>query len=264
MFRNLFLKTIFNLRWQLLGWSLAILFVVFITMSTFNSFSQGGVEEIVDSVPDSLKSLIGSIADFNTIPGFIGQQIFGPNVVILTIIMSILLFVSVSANEEDRGGLQTILSLPLSRTSVFVQKWLAVVGIIAVVCLAIAVGIGIGLLAVDKSADWQRIFESVLACWLMNTAYGVVAYAVAMGTGKKALTVAVASGYAFISFIISSLASSVDKLSLVDKFSIFHYYNNPQIMSNGLDWHAIFILLTVIITLTTIGWIGFLRRDIRG
>lgn len=263
MFKNIFLKTLYNLRWQARGWVLAVLFVTFITMALYTSLSHSGIEQIIGTVPDSLKSLIGSVDDFTTVPGYVGQQIFGPNIVILTIIMSILLFLGVSANEEDNGRLQSLLSFPVSRSSVYLQKWLSVILIIAVVCLAIAAGTWLGLQTVDKTADASRIMQSVLDAWLMNVAYGLVAFAAAMATGKKGLSIAIASGYAFVSFVISSLASSVDKLSFVDKFSIFHYYNNPQIMQHGLDMTHVWVLVGAIIALTLIGWFGFLHRDIR-
>ncbi|USN97050.1 MAG: ABC transporter permease subunit [Candidatus Nomurabacteria bacterium] len=263
MFRSVLLKTIFNLRWQLLGWMLSITFVAFLTMVLFNSFNQQGIESIVNSVPDSLKSLVGDVADFKTIPGYVGQQIFGPNVVILTIAMSIIVFIGISASEEDSRRLQSLLSLPVTRTSVYFQKWLALVFFIAVVCSGIVAGVYLALPIIDKSVDFPRIMQSAFDAWLMNVAYGLVAFSVAMAFGKKGLTVAVASGYAALSFIISSLAPAVKELQAPDKLSIFHYYNNPQIMQHGLNTHHVYILVGVIVVLTIVGWLGFIRRDIQ-
>ena len=263
MFRSVFLKTLFNLRWQLLGWALSITFVSFITMVFFNSFNQDGIDQIVKSVPDSLKSLVGEVSDFKTIPGYIGQQIFGPNVVILTIAMSVIIFVGASAGEEDSRRLQSLLSLPVTRTSVYFQKWLALVLFVAIVCAGIVVGIYLALPLIDKSVSFQRILQSVFEAWLMTVAYGLVAYSVAMAFGKKGLTIAIASGYAALSFIISSLAPAVKELDIPDKLSIFHYYNNPQIMQHGINVHHVYILLGIIVLLTVVGWLGFIRRDIQ-
>lgn len=263
MLKSIYLKTLYNLRWQSLGWFIGIVFIAFLTMVLFNSFNQEGIDQIVNSVPESLKSLVGSVDDFKTIPGYIGQQIFGPNIVILTIAMSIMLFVSISANEEDSGRLQSMMSLPVTRTSVYFQKWLAVVCVIAIVSIGIALGITLALPIIDKSADVGRILQSTFDVWIMNVAYGLVAFAVAMATGKKGLTIAIAGGYAAISFIVSSLALAVTQLDIVDKLSIFHYYNNPQIMTNGLNAHHVWIILAIILALTLIGWLGFLRRDIQ-
>ena len=262
MFRSVFTKSLYSLRWQLLGWSLAVGLTAFITMALYNSFNQNGIEDIVNSMPESLKPLIGSVADFKTIPGYIGQQVFGPNIIILTIIMSVLLFVGISVNEEDDRRLQTLLSLPVTRTSVYFQKWLTVLVVIATVSVFIVLGLTLGLLVADKSADMQRVWLTALDAWLMNTAYGMVAYCIAALTGKKGLTIAIGSGYAALSFFVSSLAPAVDKLKDIDKFSIFHYYNQPQIMQHGLNGKHVVILLAVVIILTIVGWFGFTRRNI--
>lgn len=262
MFSSLFTKTLYNLRWHLFGWSLATGFIAFITMAFYNSFDQAGIENIVNSVPESLRSLVGSVEDFKTIPGYIGQQIFGPNVVIVTIAMSIIVAVAISASEEDDGRMHSLLSLPITRTAAFWQKLLAILIVFAVVCAFIVAGLALALPIIDKSVDWSRVWQSAFDCWLMTTAYGMVAYAVAMLTGKKGLTVAIASGYAALSFLISSLAPAVDALKNVDKFSIFHYYNNPQIMQHGLDVANVWSLVAIIFGLVLIGWIGFTRRNI--
>lgn len=262
MFKSIFTKSLYSLRWQVLGWGLAVGLTAFITMALYNSFNQNGIEDIVNSMPESLKPLVGSVADFKTIPGYIGQQVFGPNIIILTIIMSVLLFVGISVNEEDSRRLQTLLSLPVTRTSVFFQKWLAVILVIAFVSACIVIGLVLGLLVADKTADMQRVWLTALDAWIMNTAYGLVAYCIAMLTGKKGLTIAIASGYAALSFFVSSLAPAVDKLKDIDKLSIFHYYNQPQIMQHGLNGKHLAVLITVIAVLTIVGWLGFTRRNI--
>lgn len=262
MFSNVFTKTLYNLRWQLLGWSLGVGFIAFITMVFYNSFNQSGIDSIINSVPDSLKSLIGNVADFKTIPGYIGQQIFGPNIVILTIAMSVIIFVSISASEEDDGRLQSLLSLPVTRTAVYIQKLAAALLVIAIVCACIILGTLIALGIVHHSADMSRIYQSAFDCWVMNVGYGLVAYAAAMLTGKKGLTVAIAGGYAAISFVISSLAPAVKELKTVDRFSIFHYYNNPQIMQHGLDGKHLLMLAAIAVVLAAVGWFGFIRRNI--
>lgn len=262
MFSSLFTKTLYNLRWQLLGWSLGVGFVAFITMAFYNSFDQGGIEGIINSVPESLRSLVGSLDDFKTIPGYIGQQIFGPNVVILMIAMAVILFVGISVSEEDDGRLHSLLSLPLSRTSVFWQKMFAVLLIIAIVSVSIVAGIALALPIIDKSVDWWRVWQSAFDCWLMTSAYGMVTFSIAALTGKKGVTVAIASAYAALSFIISSLAPAVDSLKTIDKFSIFHYYNNPQVMQHGLDAGNAWVLIAIIVGLALVGWSGFTRRNI--
>jgi ABC-2 type transport system permease protein len=263
MFRNVFLKTLYTLRWQLLGWTIAIVSIAFLTMVLYPSFSQTGIEDIVNSVPDSLKSLVGNVADFKTIPGYIGQQIFGPNLYIVSLILAVLIYMAVSANEEADGRMQSLLSFPISRSSVYFQKWLAATTVVLAVSLSVIIALWPALMIIHESADYSRILESILAIGLINICYGMVAFAISMATGSKPFAILVGAGYAVASLFITSLAPAVEKLQTVDMFSLLHYYNNPQIMTHGLNSTDMLILLGVFVLLTLLGWIGFLRRDVR-
>lgn len=263
MFKNVFTKSLFTMRWQFFGWLLAIVFVAFVTMVLYPSFSQTGIENIVNSIPDSLKGLVGNVADFKTVPGYLGQQIFGPNMYIVSLIMSVLIFISISASEEADGRLQSLLSFPASRSKVYVQKLLAACLVVGVISLSVVGAVWAALSIIGESANYGHVWQSALSLGLINIAYGMVAFAVAMLTGKKSLTILIGAGYAVASLFITSLAPAVDKLHFIDKFSLLHYYNNPQIMTNGLNASHTWLLLGVIAGLALIGWIGFLRRDIR-
>jgi ABC-2 type transport system permease protein len=262
MLRNVWTKSIYERRWALLAWCLGIGATALLTMSFYPSFNQQGIDQIVNSVPDSLKSLIGSADSFKTIPGFIAQQIYGPQIPIFIIVMAIVLFNGVSGVEEERGTLQTLLAQPISRTSVYMQKILAVAMLLVVACLAIAIGVELGLLAIHEHAPTSRILQATFACWLMSLAYGMVAYAVAMGSGNKSLALGIASAYAFGSFVISSLAPAVSYLAAIDRLSIFHYYNAHPVMQHGLTWAHIAVLLCFNLIVGAVGLVRFTKRDI--
>lgn len=262
MFSSIYLKTIYNLRWQIIGWSLGVGFVAFITMVFYNSFNQPNISSFLSTIPDSLKPLVGSVDDFTTIPGFIGQQIFGPNGYILALAAAIMIAVSVSASEEDDKRLQTLLTMPVTRSAVFCQKWLAVLSAMLVICATVVGAVYLGLLVVGHSADASHIFASAFALFLMTSAFATIAFGIAMFTGKKGLTITAASGYAALSFIVTSLAMSVDGLKDADKLSVLHYYNNPLIMQYGLNWTHITTLAAVILAIATISWLRFRHRNV--
>lgn len=251
------------MRWQLFGWTAAIIFIAFFTMVLYPSFSQDGIEQIVDSVPESMRSLVGDVADFKTIPGYIGQQIFGPNLYIVSLIMSILIFVSISASEEADGRLQSLLSLPVSRTKVYFQKLLAATTVVALISISVIAAIWIALLIINETADYWRIWQSIFAFTIINVVYGLIAYVAAMITGSKGYTILISSGYAVASLFITSLAPAVDKLETIEKFSLLHYYNNPQIMTEGLNGNHLLVLAAVAVVLGILGWYGFIRRDVQ-
>lgn len=262
MLSSVFLKTLYGLRWQILGWSLGVMFIVFVTVALYNSFTQTGFEDVINSLPEQMRGLLGSADNYKSIAGYLAQQIFGLKVVMFLVVMSVLLFISVSATDEDNGRMQTLLTLPITRTKAYFHKWLAVLIAIGIVNLALIAALYAGLAVIQKEADATRIIQSIANLWLACSTVGMVGFSLAMLTGKKGLSIAVASGYALFCVIMSSLAPAVDSLKEVDKLSLLHYYNNPQIMQHGLDSTHIIILATALVILTLIGWFGFTRRSI--
>jgi len=262
MFKSIYLKTLFNLRWQLLGWTLGLGFIAFITMIFYPSFSQANAANFLEAVPDSLKPLIGTVEDFKTIPGFIGQQVFGPNGYLLAIAAAIIIALSVSANEEDDKRLQTLLSLPVTRSAVFCQKWFAIITVLAVISIGLMAFTYLSLFAINETANFGRMLESTFALFLMAATFATLTFSVAMFTGKKGLSILLASGYAAASFIVTSLAASVNQLKDIEKLSVLHYYNNPLIMQHGLKAEHILVLTGIIIVIATVSWFQFRRRNI--
>jgi len=262
MFRSIFTKTLYSLWWPLFGWSLAIMGVAFITMALYPSFSQAGIENVVNSIPESLKSFVGNVDDFKSIPGFIGQQIFGPNLYIIGIIMAIFVFLSVSANEESDGRLQTLLSFPVSRTNVFFQKYLAAALVVTIASISVIVAVWMGLLSIGETANYSRIWQSIASFTLINLAYGTLAFATSFFTGSKGVTILVASAYTAASILIASLAPAVSSLEDISKGSLLYFYNNPQIMTNGINGEHTALLVVVIIGLLVIGWSRFVKRNV--
>lgn len=263
MFHNLYLKTLFNLRWQLLGWTCGIAFIVFITVIFFDSLAGSSFGQITKSVPSSLQGLVGSLEDFTSINGYIGQFVFGSKVTPILIPMALILFVTQSVSEEDDGRLSTLLTLPIRRSSVYIQKWLAVATVIAVVCTAMA---GVTLAATllqHHDVNLRRLLESTATCLLMCLGIGTVAYGLGMATGRKAMTITLASAYAGASLIISSLAPNIEQLKAIDRLSLLHYYNTPSIMLHGISMTHTAVLTAVIFVTFLFGWFFFMRRSLQ-
>ncbi len=262
MFNNIITKTLYEKRWMLIGWSIGLAATAVLTMSLYPSFNQQGIDQIIGSVPESLRSLVGDVSSYKTIPGFIAQQIYGPQIPIFTIILAIMLFYGLSAGDEDRGTLETLLAQPVSRTKVYFHKFFAASAILLVMVLFIAIGVLIGLAIIGESTSLLRLTQASFACYLMTVAYGMVAYAIGTATGKKGLAIAIASIYAFLSFFISSLAPAVKALRPIEKGSLFYYYNSPQTMVVGLDWRNMTIIIVSILVMMSVSLVFFKNRDL--
>lgn len=260
MFKTILRKTLYEKRWMLLAWSIGIFAMTFFTVILFPNFRE--FDQLAEDLPESLRSLIGSAESYRTIAGYVGQQIYGPQIPIFTIIMSIVLFVGISAGDEDQGILQNLLSQPVSRVRVFMEKAGAAFIILGGACLAIVAGVLIPLFIINESMSFVRLLEATIAVWLVTIGFGAVAYGVAMATGKKGLAIGAASGYAFACFLVASLAPSVKLLRPVEKFSLFYYYDGAQVPVSGLDLVNVLAMAAFTAVLLAISLILFRRRDL--
>lgn len=262
MFKNIFTKTLFEKRWMIIAWSLGLAATAALTMAFYDSFSQVGTDEFIESIPDSLKALVGSVESFKTIPGYVAQQIYGPQIPIMSLVLAIILYIGIGVGEEDRGTLQTLMAQPVTRTQIYVQKLYAGMIILTLVSIAVGLGVVIGVVGLGETMSYTRLLQATIMMSLLNISYGVIAYAVGMGTGKKGLAIGLASGYAFISIFLSSLAPAVKVLQPFEKFSLFYYYSKPEVFVHGIDMSNLMVILAVTVVVIGIGLLGYLRRDI--
>lgn len=260
MLSNIFAKTIYTKRWVLLSWSLGIAALVIFTMIFYPTLSKSFGESLKD-VPDSLKSFVGDAATYSTIAGYTDLQIFA-QLHFMTIIFGAILFSGVLAGEENEGTLQTLLSQPVRRSRIYIEKLGGAMVLLAGTCLGIFVGVLGGLLLVDEHLDIRRLAAGVLATWLISMVFSAVAFSLGAITGKRGLAGGLAGALAFTTYLISTLATSVSSLRFADKFSPFHYFNKPGIMQYGPRWSDLVVLALISTVVLAVGFIIFNKRDV--
>lgn len=260
---TLFLKTLRDKRFFILGWSLGVAFLGFVMTAFYTSFNGGQIDELLASMPPALQGLVGNLQDWRELPGYIGSQVFDIRLPIFLSVLSILLAVSVTVGEEDKGQLRTLLSLPLSRRKVVLAKWLAVVVICGVASFATVAGVEVGLLVIQESLDQQVLLRLGLFTWLVTTALATAIFAIGLSTGKRSLTTGVGIVIAIGSFLMSTFAMSVEWLKDYEWLSLFHYFPATDIAKGAVEWGNVAVYVAMTIILLAISLVLFPRRDIK-
>jgi len=260
---NLFFKTLRDKRFFILGWSLGLLFLGFVMVSFFPSFSGGQIDELLGSMPPALQGLVGNLQDWQNLPGYIGSQVFDIRLPIFISILSILLAISLTVGEEDKGQLRTLVSLPISRRRVVLGKWLAIVALCFVASLATAVGVEIGLLVINESLAQSVLLRLGFFTWLLVTALATLIFAVGLASGKRSLTTGVAIIFAIGSFLLSTFAPAVDWLQDYEFLSFFHYFPAVDIANGIVEWQNAAFYGGVVVVSLIVALIFFPKRDIK-
>lgn len=260
---NLVMKTLRDKRFFILGWSLGLLFLGFAMTTFFPSFSGGQIDGLLETLPPALQGLVGNLQDWRELPGYLGSQIFDIRLPIFVSILSILLAVSLTVGEEDKGQLRTLIALPISRRKIVFAKWLAMMTICFVAALATVIGVEIGLLVINESVDQMVLVRLGLFTWLLVASLATIIFAIGLSTGKRALTTAVAIILTIGSFLLSTFAQAVDWLEKYEPLSFFHYFPAVDIANGTVEWGnvAFYAVCLIVALLATL--IFFPRRDVK-
>lgn len=262
MLKNIFSKTLYERRIQVLIWIIAITGFSVLILSLFPTF-RDTFGEALQNVPENMRNLMGDASSYRTIEGYMDTVLFS-RIVFLALILGIVAANGLLGSEESDGRLQTLLAQPVSRSQVYWQKFLALCVFVLLALAGMVTGSTIGTLVIGEigNVDYLRLFSGVLMVWLITMTFASLAYCVGGIFGRKGLGGLVAGFLAFTLFLIDSLAETATALKAINNFSPFKYFNDPGIMQYGMTWSHAVILAIATVVLAVIGWVLFVRRDV--
>lgn len=262
MFKSIFTKTLYEKRLMALFWSIGVFTIALVMMSFYSSFSSGVFDEALENLPESLKGLIGDINSLKTVPGYVAQQVFAFRIPLLALIMGITLFSGLLAKDEEDGVLQSLLTLPISRTKVFIQKFAAGAVISLVITSGAFWGVLVGLFVIGEQMSIIMLLYAVVAVWLLTLVFGSIGYALSAVLGSRGVAGSISGVIAFTSYLITSFAASVPAIKSLERLSIFHYYNNPPVAESGLDAGNVALMVLTAMMFLVLAGVIFMRRDV--
>ena len=257
------LKTLRDKRFFILGWSVGLGFLGFAMTAFYPSFNGGQIDELLGSLPPALEGLVGNLQDWRSLPGYVGSQIFDIRLPIFISILSILLAVSITVGEEDKGQLRTLTALPISRRRIVTGKWLAIVLLCLAASTAPLIGVQAGLLTINETLDPLVLVRLGFFTWLLVTALATAIFAIGLTTGSRALTTGVGIILAIGSFLLSTFAQAVDWLKDYEWLSLFHYFPATDIAKGTIDWSNTIFYVVVLLVALFAAYLFFPRRDIK-
>ncbi|MDR2524559.1 MAG: ABC transporter permease [Candidatus Nomurabacteria bacterium] len=261
MLRTIFGKTLFEKRWTILIWFAAALISIFGISMIFPPI-RDTMGSMMAQVPQGIENWFGESSTWQTFEGFAGMEVFG-QMAILLVVMAIVFGAALLAGDEASGTLLTVLSRPVRRSSVFWQKYLAFVAMLAITAIGFYGGAILGGWALGEAVSYDGFALATLMVFLLSLALGSLAYAIGAITGRKALAGLIVGFYAFVAYFIASLSTATE---IVDKLSygtLFRYADAPAVLANGLDGRNVLVLSLVSIVPLLVAWAIFIRRDLR-
>ena len=266
MLSGVFLKTLRDQRRSLAWWSLGTGILVAVMVGFYPTIEGiEGLQELVDQYPDSLTAMFGAsdMAGFSTPAGYLNAELFGFMVPMLMAVFAIGRGSGAIAGEERAGTMELLLSQPISRSRVVLEKYASMAASVLALSAVIWVVLVLGALAVGMDIGVVRLAEMCISVALLGLAFGGVAFAVGSATGRQGQSMAAAASVVAAGWVLNTLSLLADVLEPARWLSLMHYYNGDAPLVNGLNWAYAGVLLAVALVCLGVAHAGFVRRDIR-
>jgi beta-exotoxin I transport system permease protein len=257
-------KTLRDHRNGILGWVTALILLAIMDLAVYPTVHSAAAQmtQFLKAYPQALKAMFGLGNDFGSGPGYFDAEFMsflGPLVVLA---IGIGFGAGATAAEEERGTIDWLLSTPLSRTRVMLEKSLGVLLAVLAAGLALLIVLLIGSPAGGLGLGAGAIGAATAALVLLGWAYAAVAVAAGAATGHRWAATGVAVALGLGGYLLTSLARIVPALESWRWLSPFTWYASRDALDGRL--HAGYLAALLVTTLAglAVAVVSFRRRDL--
>ncbi len=260
------LKTLRDLRRGFGWWALGLAGLVAMQVSVYPTVRDDpGISDFAENYPEVLKELFGFGAagfDYSSAPGYLGIEMFSLIVPLLLIIAAVATGAAAIAGEEDRGTLDLLMSLPVTRRRVTAEKLGAMALEVIGLGLVLLVTLWIGARLIDMEISLADLTAATAGAVLLAMGFGAIALFIGAATGSRGAAVGVSAALAVAAYLVNSLAGLVSQLETAQRFTPFYHYSAPDPLRNGFSgWHTA-ALLVVVVVASAAALVAVDRRDL--
>jgi ABC-2 type transport system permease protein len=256
--------TYFGQRGQILGWGLGLALYGLMIVPMYDTFAGQGeqFQQMISSYPPEFLAFFGATVDSMLTPaGFLGMYAFS----MLPIIIGIFAVIAGSAlivGDEERGRLDLIIAHPIGRSSFFFGRTLGILATALTIHLLGWLGFSMLLGGSSLGVSLWQMAVPFLSLLVQTLFYVALSLMLSMLLPSRNLTAVVSGAIMVTSYFVSSLASIDETMGALAKVMPYHYFQSVlSFQELNLGWLA--ALLGISAVMIIIGWLRFIRRDIR-
>jgi ABC-2 type transport system permease protein len=253
-----------RVEWKaLLGWTLSTLALIVAIAAFFPAIKgNSALTGSFDNLPPSVQAAFG-IADLSSAAGYLQGQMFSTLAPLIFLSFAIGRGARAIAGEEEQGTMDLLLSNPIRRSRVVLEKGAAI--LVQLVALGTIVWLSLVALGppFDLDVGVSNLAAATASVAALGGLYGAIALCLSAATGRRALSLGIASGLAGAGYLYTAIAPFVSSLSDHPGISPFQHGYGYDPLANGMQWGNFLALVLGAAVFVVVAVIVFDRRDVR-
>lgn len=220
------------------------------------------IDAMIEAWPPALREAFG-VETIASIEGFLAVELY--NVVWLLLLGLYFAYSAAGliAADIERDRMDLLLSFPVSRSRLLLEKFVALLIPIVALNAVVALLVYGGVRAIGESIDPV----SLVMVHFLSLPYLFVCAAIGLVLSvvvdRADIAQRIAIGSVFILYLIESLDASTEGFEWIGYVSPTHYYNpTPILVHETYDWVDAGILLAGFVALVIVAQVLFRQRDI--
>lgn len=215
-----------------------------------------------DEFPEALLAVFGG-GDMSTAEGFYQLETFGMMAPTAVMIVTVIIGARALAGEEQRRTMGLLLANPVSRSTVVLEKTVAMVLGGVVVGIATFAGVAVGSLVGGLGMDMGNIAATSLLVTLVGLVFGALALALSAALGLVRVAIFGAIGAALAFHLLNAFLPFNESLEGLATLTPFYYYLTSDPLNNGMHWgHGAILAGLTLLLIGLAVWL-FSHRDLR-
>lgn len=264
MFRNIILKTLNDRRRSLLFWCIGLILLGVILLAFFPVIRDAPfISEYLESFPEEFLALFaGEVTDYTSPEGYLNGELFFLMYPLLMLVFAVGFGSGAIAGEEEKGTLDLLLSNPLQRWRVVLEKYVAMIICTLILIIVFWATMAIGGAIIDMGLNLLRLAAVCFSGFLLAMAFGSVSLAIGCARGKTGIAMGVGGALGVYAYMLNALAPLIEWLEPFQVASPFYYYIDANPLSNGLDPLHAGVLIGISVIFLIVAIVTFERRDL--
>jgi ABC-2 type transport system permease protein len=253
-------------RRNILGLTFAMLFLLVVSVGTFIAFRDSGAlaefQKVIAQLPKPLQQLFAQEFSLTQVEGWLQLQFFKTEFPLILSAFTAISTVAVVTKEADQGTLSFLLTLPVPRIQVLLQRFAGLLTGLALVNAAVAVAVPVVLLGFGFQPDWGGYGLIGLNAYLTQAAVASVLLLITIFLDEAPIATAVSLVLGIGLFIMTVVLKEEGWQLTLRRLSPFHYYRPSEILKTGALDAGNLILLGIAVAATGLATLAFRRKQV--